>query len=160
MIDNLIIRECEEQDESEYVKLNLEFMRYVMKENPYWNSLNIPTEEEMRKTFSDALKTPEYIKIIIAEVHGKIVGYANTWTVYSIWSKGKALTIDDLYVADYYRRNGVGKEIMRYLIEYAEKNNYRRIQLHTEIDNKNAHKLYKNLGFNEEEVLFFMKKFD
>ncbi len=153
----LTIRDCEEKDESQYVKLNLEFMKSIIKEKQYWSDLEIPRKEEMGKTFREALKMPEYIKIIIAEIDKKIVGYANTWTVYSIWSKGKALTIDDLYVDKDYRRNGIGKEMMNYLIKYAKKNHYKRIQLHAEIENEKAHKLYKSLEFNEEEILFFMK---
>lgn len=157
-MNNLIIRRCEEKDEFEYVGLNLNFMKDVMEENPYWDSLKMPTEEEMRKTFREALGKSDHLMIIVAEKDGKVIGYANTWTVYSIWSMGKALTVDDLYVIPYYRRSGVGIKIMEFLIDYAERNKYKRVQLRAEKANEKAHNLYRRLGLGEEEMLFFMKK--
>lgn len=157
MVDNLVIRKCDVKDESAFVKLNLDFMKEVMEENPYWTSLKMPTEEAMRAIFREALRMPESILIFVAEVDGEVVGYTNTWTVYSIWSGGKTLTIDDLYIAVPYRRSGIGKKIMEYLMEFAELNGYRRVQLHAEMANEKAHNLYRKLGFVEEEMLFFMK---
>lgn len=43
------------------------------------------------------------------------------------------------------------------LIEFAEKNGYRRVQLHAELNNDKAHSLYRKLGFDGEGMMFFMK---
>lgn len=157
---NIIIRECNAKDESAFVKLNLAFMQEVMAENPYWTALKMPTEEEMTIAFREALSMPDNILIFVAEVNGEVIGYANTWTVFSIWSGGKALTIDDLYVASPYRRSGIGEKIMEYLILYAEQKGYRRVQLHAELGNERAHNLYRKLGFSEEEMLFFLRRIE
>jgi len=158
MLGNLIIRKCDAKDETSFVKLNLDFMQEVMAENPYWTSLKIPTEEEMKDIFREALGMPGNILIFVGEVDGKVIGYANTWTVYSMWSRGKALTIDDLYIALPYRRNGIGEKMMEYLMDFAKQNRYKRIQLHAELNNERAHNLYRKLGFKEEEIMFFMKQ--
>lgn len=158
MLDNLIIRKCGEEDESAFVKLNLDFMQEVMAENPYWTSLKIPTEEEMKNIFREALSMPEHILIFVGEVDGEVIGYANTLTAYSIWSRGKALTIDDLYIASHHRRSGIGEELMKYLLVFAKQNGYRRVQLHAELNNERAHNLYKKLGFCDEEIIYFMKQ--
>lgn len=160
MSDNLFIRKCGAKDEQAFVKLNREFMQEAMAENPYWTSLKLPTEEELKAVFKEALSMPEHILIFVAEVDGEVIGYANTWTVYSIWSGGKALTIDDLYVASSYRRNGIGEKMMGFLIRHAENNGYKRVQLHAELSNDKAHSLYRKLGFSEEEILFFMKRIE
>ncbi|MEA4986712.1 MAG: GNAT family N-acetyltransferase, partial [Anaerovorax sp.] len=96
----------------------------------------------------------------VAKVNNEVIGFANVWTVYSIWSGGKGLTVDDLYVLPSYRKNGIGKKIMNYIVEYARDHDYKRVQLHVEMDNEKAHNLYRGLGFNEEEMLFFMRKLD
>ncbi|MCB2311906.1 GNAT family N-acetyltransferase [Clostridium tagluense] len=158
MIGTPIIRKCDAEDESSFVKLNLHFMQEVMAENPYWTSLKIPTEKEMKSMFREALIMPEHILIFVVEVDGEVIGYANTWTAYSIWSRGKALTIDDLYIFSHYRRSGIGEELMKYLIEFAKQNGYKRVQLHAELNNERAHSLYRKLGFSEEEIIFFMKQ--
>lgn len=159
-MNNIIIRQCCASDEAGFVKLNLQFMREVMEENPYWTTLKMLSEEEMKAVFHEALTKPQQIIIFVAELDNEIVGYANTWTVYSIFSGGKALTIDDLYIHTSYRRSGIGEKIMEYLNDFAVKNSYKRIQLHAELENKRAHNLYKKLGFNQEGMLFFMKKLD
>ncbi len=158
MSGNLIIRECKAMDEPAFIKLNLAFMHEVMAESPYWSSLMIPTEEEMTIAFKEALSMPEHILIFVAEADGEVIGYANTWTVYSMWSRGKALTIDDLYVASPYRRSGIGEKIMECLIDFAEKNGYTRVQLHTELSNERAQGLYRKMGFSDEKMMFFMKR--
>ncbi|SNS72416.1 hypothetical protein SAMN05446037_101882 [Anaerovirgula multivorans] len=84
MLDNLLIRECNAKDESAFIKLNLTFMQEVMAENPYWTSLKMPTEEEMRNVFKEALSMPEHIQIFVGEIDGEVIGYANTLMVYSI----------------------------------------------------------------------------
>jgi ribosomal protein S18 acetylase RimI-like enzyme len=160
MLDNLIIRKCDEKDKSAFIKLNLNFMKETMDENPYWTSLKIPTEEEMENVFKAALSMPEHIMIFVSEVDDEVVGYANTWTNYSIWSRGKTLTVDDLYIAAPFRRNGIGEKMMEYLIEFAKQNGYRRVQLHAELTNDRAHNLYRKLGFVEEEIVFFMKQIE
>lgn len=158
MSGNLIIRECNAKDESAFVKLNLAFMQDIMSNNSYWSALKIPTEQEMAITFKEALSMPESIMIFVAEVEGEVIGYANTWTVYSIWSRGKTLSIDDLYIAAPYRRSGIGEKMMKYLIGFAERNGYKRVELHAELSNERAHGLYRKMGFSEEEMLFFMRK--
>lgn len=160
MFKNLVIRRCEPEDESAYIQLNMDFMQEVMSSNPYWASLRMPTEEEMKSVFKEAMNTPDEILIFVCEADGEVVGYTNTWTVYSIWSRGKSLIVDDLYIALDYRRSGIGKKMMEYLIEFAKNNGYRRVQLHAELDNEKAHGLYRKLGFSEEGILFFMKKLD
>ena len=155
---NLIVRICTEGDKSAFVRLNLEFMREVMDSNPYWADLNQPSEEEMGHIFMEALSMPGNIQIFIAELNGEIVGYANTWSAYSIWSGGMALTIDDLYISTPHRKSGIGENMLKFLICYAKKCNYKRIQLHAEPGNHKAHGLYKKMKFQDEAMLFFMRK--
>ncbi|MEA4988081.1 MAG: hypothetical protein VB095_08480, partial [Anaerovorax sp.] len=60
MFDQLMIQPCKLEDEEFYVKLNLDFMKAVKEEHPYWDSLKLPSEDEMKKTFKEALES-EYI---------------------------------------------------------------------------------------------------
>lgn len=157
MLENLRIRACSELDEPALIRLNLAFMRETMASNPYWTCLALPSEAEMGRILREALATPERIRIFIAEAGGEVVAYANTWTVYSIWSGGKTLIIDDLYVEASHRKSGVGEQVMAHLIEHAREQQYRRVQLQAEPDNHRAHGLYRKLSFQEEPMLFFMK---
>jgi len=153
----LSIRKADFSDEGSFVALNIAFMQEVQAENPYWTSLSLPTHEAMGQRFRDALARPDQIQIFVAEFEGRVVGYANTWTVFSMWSGGKALTIDDLYINSSYRRSGFGDKMVEYLVQFAEKLDYTRVQLHAEVENTRAHNLYEKFGFSRENILFFMK---
>lgn len=157
MIGNPVIRKCVATDESAFVSLNLAFMSESFTEDPFWASTKLPTEEEMENIFREALRMPEYICIFVIECDDVVIGYANTWLVFSIWSRGLTMTIDDLFVTSAYRGMGLGEKMMSYLIDFSRQNGYTRIQLHSGLDNQRAHNLYKKMGFIEEETLFFMK---
>lgn len=158
MTHPLLIRPGLASDEQAFVRMNLEFMSETMASNPYWKTLGLPSPEEMGRVYREALEVPESIRIFVAELDGEVAGYANTWTTYSIWSRGKILMVDDLYVSLPYRKRHVGEGIMTFLAAYAQERDYRRIQLLAEGDNHRAHALYRKLAFQEEDMLFFMRK--
>lgn len=157
MAGKLIVRTSTEADKAAFVQLNLEFMQEVMSSNPYWATLGQPSPEELGHVFQRALDAPEKIRIVVAELDGRIAGYANTWEVFSIWSGGLLLTVDDLYISSACRGAGVGEAILRYLIEDARERGFKRVQLYAEPENQIAHGLYKKLQFQDKKMMFFMK---
>lgn len=158
MDSNLVIRDCQTKDEKPYIAMNLEFMALVRREHHYWDNLKFPSEDEMREVFYQAISSPNDIKVFIIEEDNSVIGYVNTWCVYSVWTMGKSLIIDDLYISKEFRNNGYGKRVMNYLIDYSLSNGFKRMQLNTEKDNITAQALYKKLGFDGEDMIFFMKK--
>ena len=157
MPDPLSIRTAAGQDEAAWARLNRAFMEEVAVSDPSWGPLEVPSPEEMGRTFREALAAPESIRIFLAEAGGEILGYANTWTVFSVWSGGKALVVDDLYVEAGHRARGIGKRLMEFLEEDARERGCRRIQLHADVGNAGAHALYRQLGLDGGEMLFFRK---
>ncbi|HWQ08127.1 MAG TPA: GNAT family N-acetyltransferase [Holophaga sp.] len=151
------IRPCEPGDEPAFIRLNRQFIQEVRSDNPYWDTLALPPAEELGRVFREALACPEGIRIFVAEVDGAVVGYANTWTVYSIWAGGRTLILDDLYVDPPSRSLGIGRRMMAFLADHARAQGCRRMQLHAETTNARAHKLYRELGFQDEEVRFFVR---
>jgi ribosomal protein S18 acetylase RimI-like enzyme len=151
------VRKAENFDKNGYAELNLMFMKEVMDENPYWRQIEPPSISEMENIFIEATNGNNNMVIFVAEVNGKIVGYINAYEFYSIWSRGKSLDIDDLYVATEYRRKKIASALMDFAVKYAENNDFKRVQLLAEPDNFNAHYLYGKLGFEIKDMKFFMK---
>ncbi|WZL73332.1 GNAT family N-acetyltransferase [Clostridiaceae bacterium 35-E11] len=156
MKDNLKVRLCEPQDEEAYVRMNLAFMQEVRQDHAYWESIKFPTEEDLGKVFREAVSLPEKIKIFMIEYEGQIVGYANTWSIYSVWMMGRTLTIDDLFIHEAHRHKGLGKKVVKAIIEYAKNHGMKRVQLLAEKDNDVANHVYRKCGFSDQEMLFFM----
>jgi ribosomal protein S18 acetylase RimI-like enzyme len=157
MVEALTIRAASAEDEVAWVRLNQDFMREVADANPAWGTLKVPSAEDLGRVFREALAAPESIRVFVARMDGEIRAYANTWTVYSVWSGGLALTVDDLYVDPARRGHGIGEALMKHLEAYALERGCRRMQLHAEATNDRAQALYRKLGMHGEGMVFFRK---
>lgn len=51
MNKEFVVRKCELKDGADFVRLNLEFMKEALAENPYWTALKMPSEEELHEVF-------------------------------------------------------------------------------------------------------------
>ncbi len=70
---------------------------------------------------------------------GKQIGFARVATDMALFAY-----LMDVYILDEYQGNGLGKQLMSYIINYPSLQGLRRIMLAT----KDAHGLYEKYGFN------------
>ncbi|MDQ5983179.1 MAG: [Ribosomal protein S18]-alanine N-acetyltransferase [Eubacteriales bacterium SKADARSKE-1] len=80
---------------------------------------------------------------IVAMQNNNVLGYA-----------GMHCVLDEGYIANVavfpsFRKKGIGKELLRNILNYAEKNNFAFVTLEVRRSNFNAIKLYKNFGFEQ-----------
>lgn len=61
---------------------------------------------------------------------------------------GVLAVLEDLIVEEAYRKWGVGRMLMEYAIDYAEKKGARHISLRTNPKREEANKLYQQMGFH------------
>jgi ribosomal protein S18 acetylase RimI-like enzyme len=57
--------------------------------------------------------------------------------------------LDDVFVLEQYRRQGIGAKLMREALNHARKCGCVRVELGTRRDNIHARRLYERLGFQE-----------
>ena len=107
--------------------------------------------------FIEALENPEHITIFMIECEGNIIGFANLMTIYSVWSKGRALIIDDLYLQPESRGKGLGKRVMKEIENYAINKGYKRLQFMSEDTNPEAKAFYTKIGYKPVAMSFYMK---
>ena len=74
-----------------------------------------------------------------------ILGYTTCFFSYHTWV-GKSLYMDDLYVKDGYRNQGIGKRLINAVIEFAKAEECNRIRWQVSDWNENAQEFYRNLG--------------
>lgn len=79
----------------------------------------------------------------VAEVDGKIVGFALYYIRYSTW-KGQAMYLEDILVIHEMRGKGIGKLLMDRLIEEAKEKKFNRI-------------IWQVLDWNEPTINFYKK---
>lgn len=79
----------------------------------------------------------------VAEKEGQIVGFALCYVRYSTW-KGPVLYLEDLYIQEVYRREGIGETLFNCCRQYG-------------IDNGYARMVWQVLEWNEPAIRFYSK---
>lgn len=98
------------------------------------------------KTFCELMSGSPYADAYIAETEGRAAGYILLALTYSNEAGGAVLWIDELYVREDFRRQGLGAELIRFAEgQYA--GHTARVRLEAEPNNTGAMRLYKRLGF-------------
>ena len=98
-----------------------------------------------KKSFYDELanKNAYYFT---AQVDGKTAGYCGLW---HIVNEGH---ITNIAVARDYRRNGIGRALVRKMLEFARKKEMIGLTLEVNINNLSAQRLYLSFGFKPEGI--------
>ena len=81
----------------------------------------------------------------VAEVRGKVVGFALYYIRYSTW-KGQRMFLEDILVTEKMRENGIGKLLFERLVEEAKEKKFNGITWQVLDWNKTAIDFYKQMG--------------
>ena len=86
--------------------------------------------------------------LIVAEQGGEVIGTLQlTFTPSISFRGGKRATVESVRVNEKLRGQGVGRELMLYAIERAKEEGCISMQLTTNAEREDAHRFYRNLGF-------------
>lgn len=95
--------------------------------------------------------------IFAAIIENEYVGFTQLYPTFSSVAMKKAFILNDLFVAENYRKNGVAQALMNKAFEFAEDQNARFIALETSVNNPKAQALYKKMGMLiENDVMHFI----
>ena len=76
----------------------------------------------------------------------KIIGISGMWFCTRHYA-GKSIEVDHVYIDDGYRSQGLGKQFLAWIYDYAKSKGCRSIELNTYVQNYPSHKFYYNEGF-------------
>lgn len=128
------IRLATEKDFEKIHALNKEFAQFIK------------TPGKFKITVEQMKEENDYFKILIAESQdGDIVGFATTFFAWYSWS-GKSIYLDDLFVVEKYRGNGLGSRLIDEVIEMARKENCKKVKWQVSRWNQQAINFYKSKG--------------
>ena len=104
---------------------------------------------ECRQFLSDRMEASES-KMFVAEVDGDIAGFTQLYPLFSSVSMARIWLLNDLFVDEAFRRQGVGRELLRAASEFARSEGAIRLELATAHDNTTAQQLYESSGWDQE----------
>jgi len=153
------IRLCEQKDEDNWIAMNREFMSFIIQDGSTWGGTEKTPDSVFKNTFRTAMQSPSLITLFIIEEDGVPIGFVNLMTTFSIWSHGKMLVLDDIYLKEEFRRKGYGKTIMQFVENYAKENDFKRLQFQSTPTNPEAKSFYNALGFDANDMYYYAKHF-
>lgn len=103
--------------------------------------------DNYRNVFAEISNNPRR-ELLVAEYDGEVVGTVALFIIANL-SHGATpyALVENLVVNHKYRRKGVGKKLMECTIARAKQERCHRIELVSDRRRKEAHRLYRSLGF-------------
>lgn len=93
-------------------------------------------------TWSKVMSRESALFMRVAEVDGKMQGFALCLTHEGSWILGKDCYLEDLFVDASQRGKGLGRALLQDLVELSKQNGWSRLYWHTAETNATARKLY------------------
>lgn len=118
-MDKMIVRSGEPGDVTDLLRLIQELATYEEAPDEV-----IVSEEQL---LEDGFGANKIFDFFVAELEGAVVGIALYYTKYSTW-KGRCLFLEDIVVALEHRRKGIGEQLLRQVINEAEKRKVKRLE--------------------------------
>ncbi|WHY88746.1 GNAT family N-acetyltransferase [Neobacillus novalis] len=99
--------------------------------------------------------TNEESRVFIAYDNQNPVGFVQLYPTFSSVSMKRSWLLNDLYVKEEVRGQGVGGNLLKEAIHFAESTGAKGVLLETTEDNKKAQRLYEKVGFKKESNYFY-----
>ena len=136
-----MIREIKSDDKIDFIKMCMDFY------NTDGVDHSIPVSN-MEKTFNLLMEGLDFAKAYVCEKNNKTVGYILLALTYSNEAGGMVVWLDEIYVKPEFRSQGIGSELIDFVIgKY--KDNAARFRLEITESNMGAKKLYLSKGFTD-----------
>ena len=134
----LIIRETSEKDIPTILALIQELADYEK-----LSHVVSANESNLKKNLFGEKR---YANVVIAEYDGVVAGQALFFYNFSTFKGKPGIYLEDLYVRPAFRKKGIGKALLSYLVELAKTEDCGRVEWVVLDWNKNAIDFYKNMG--------------
>lgn len=107
---------------------------------------------ELAKSFIQARQDNHESVIFVALSDDKKqpIGFSQLYPIYSSVRIVKNWLLNDLYVEEAYRKQGIGENLIRTAMNFAMEHNAKFVELSTAVTNHTAQSLYEHIGFEKQ----------
>ncbi|MBR0557373.1 GNAT family N-acetyltransferase [Ciceribacter sp. L1K23] len=129
----LTIRDATPTDEQAWRRLWNDYLAFYKVDLP---------DDVTDHTWARILDPTSRVAMRVAEVNGELAGFAIHHFHDSTWVKTPDCYLEDLYLDERFRGQGIGRSLIDDLILLAKAKGWSRLYWHTNRDNETARKLY------------------
>lgn len=115
-------------------------------------------EENQRLGLEMMLKDNENRCIFVAEFQNQVIGMISGQTLISTAEGGISVLVEDVVIDENFRRQGIGRELLKEMEQWAIEKGARRLQLLADINNSSALTFYKKLSWEKTSLMCLQKK--
>jgi ribosomal protein S18 acetylase RimI-like enzyme len=90
------------------------------------------------------------IFVALSDEKKQPIGFTQLYPIYSSVRAVKNWLLNDLYVDNAYRKQGIGENLIRAAMDFAKEQNAKFIELSTAVTNQTAQSLYEHIGFEKQ----------
>lgn len=126
----------------------------------YRQFYGIESDQSSTKAFLQLRMALKESVIFMAVENDKAVGFTQLYPTFSSIALQRAYILNDIYVKEDARGQGMGTALMQKVFQYCEQQSARYVTLQTAADNINARKLYENLHMKQDQYCNYVKYFD
>lgn len=117
---------------------------------------NQPSDPKAAHDFLSARLTNDEIICFLAEdTTGTPAGLVNIYRTFSSVSMAPVWTLNDLYIHQDFRRQGLAQSMMDFAVAAAKENGVKFLQLETMHDNKSAQACYEDNGWERQSAYIY-----
>ena len=119
-------------------------------------SANLP-QEVTNRTWKRILDPDSAVMCVVAEVEGRVCGFANCVVHENTWESQPVCYLEDLYVDPAARRHGIGRALIEWLRNAMRAEGWARLYWMTRGDNAPARRLYDRFAQADGFVRYVVK---
>ncbi|MDD2292236.1 MAG: GNAT family N-acetyltransferase [Aliarcobacter sp.] len=116
-----------------------------------------PNKKSQEKALKKIIEDENIGDIFVAVKENKVVAMVNALYTISTALGEKVAILEDMVVSQNYKNQKIGSSLIKFALDYLEKNSFKRVTLLTDSDNFNAHNFYKKHGFIKSSMVVFRK---
>ena len=136
-MSRVVVRRARPSDAGQFIGLVLELARF--------ERLDPPSAEGRKRLVEDVFRKKR-IRLFVASERRKLVGYALYFYSYSSFEARPTLYLEDLYVLESHRKQGIGFALFRRCVDEAISQGCGRMEWAVLTWNEKALKFYEKLG--------------
>ncbi len=142
-----LIRNATSSDLKKLVDLQLSLQRHAEKSNPWVWRITEEGKTLIRQKFEKTLSDSNS-RIVVAEMSGEVVGFSQGEVVHRTdYFPESVGTISLIYVAENFRRRGIGSRLVEKLCQFFIKEKVEQVTLRYIIGNIEAERFWSKLNF-------------
>jgi ribosomal protein S18 acetylase RimI-like enzyme len=115
----------------------------------YQQFYQMPSQTKLAEQFLKQRLSQNDAIIFLAFYQQQAAGFCQIYPSFSSLAMQPIWQLNDLYVAQEFRRNGIAKALMQQVKKSAKQQAVFSIKLATAVDNEQAQKLYQSLGYQK-----------